>query len=180
MRALVALLILCTFATAAVAQDGTGPADLQGWQNTRWGMTAAEVQSTLGDSASRVPEGDYWTKDKVRFAYTGFVIRDVDIADGKFNVKLLLDAKTNLLSHVFISLADQSADRRTREMYFNKLEAALTQKYGKPKYTNGDTGDSRERRWMFPTTTIQLRLVYFSVGDVFDLSYRAVVKENNL
>lgn len=154
----------------------TRPADVQGWLDSKWGMTAEDLRKTFGASLEQVPKGDYFVRnDDTRYGYTAFLIKDFDLVDGKFIVKLVADIKTDLLTEVYIAPADNISSE-VQPLLFNRLAAALAQKYGQPDYSNEDKL-SRERKWFFQTTTIELTLIQSPAFSLLRLTYKPTKKE---
>lgn len=145
-------------------------------------MSASELTKALGASVVKAPDGDYWVKPGTdeRYAYTGYVLPNVEVVQAKYDVKFLLDIKTNLLTEIRFGLSKPTTTRPVLEYHFNKLDAALTEKYGQPTFKADDLRLSRERRWSFPTTTIQLQLRYSHYADSFELVYGPTKKESKL
>jgi hypothetical protein len=141
--------LLVGFGIGLVRGDVT---DIAGWSDTGWGMTVEEVSQTKSGSGLALkpapaiaPKSPAKTK-----AYSA---SDIEVEGRKFTVSLGFDLVTQKLVSVFINPAakDSSVD-------FDSLEAGLISKYGKPIYSSGDR-DEAMRRWVFPSTTVELHRV---------------------
>jgi hypothetical protein len=113
-------------------------------------LRAERREDTLGLAPKPAPTTPPKTPARIK-AYSA---SDIEAEGRKFTVSLGFDLVTQKLVSVVINPAakDSSLD-------FNALEAGLISKYGKPTYSSGDRDEITERRWVFPSTTIELHRV---------------------
>jgi hypothetical protein len=111
---------------------------------------------------SKREKRDYAVKGEKRYAYADYEIKGLDLADDVFDVDFLMDIDTHKLIGVRVQTAeDKQYDSQARAI-FEKVEKSLQQKYGTPSHAENEHGrtiSTRTRRWVFPTTTIELRLL---------------------
>lgn len=156
--AAVLTLLLSVAAVPAMALD-----DLAGWRDTRWGMTESELESALGEGATRLP--GRWLYGG---AYADLAVRDVEIAGLSFTAYLQMNAETNRLQQVLLER------RRTGALpaAFEQLADSLMASLGSPSAdcaqakTGGQPLDY-ELTWRFPTTTVHAKFLDFSTTAVF-------------
>src|SRR3954451_5845575 len=106
--------------------------DLMGWQNTRWGMTAAEIQDALAGKALdltpkkyRHPEGEW----KGHGPYYQ-LMRYIELGNTEFEVRFMIDPLTNVLASVI--LRNSIREDRVTAKEANTIKKIITEKYGKP------------------------------------------------
>lgn len=147
----VALTIL--FTSSLTINAGTKPKDVYGWDNTKWGMTVEELRSVIGkDLKERNPKQD--EQDKM---YSGFELRHIKMGQGKFRASFWMDEDSNKLTRIVFVPEGQPKKYEWAETFI-KLENYLVEKYGDPNVekTSNDPGTSADRKWIFPTTEIEL------------------------
>lgn len=137
--------------------------DLPGWRDTRWGMTAEEVEKALGDDATRLP--GRWLYGG---AYADLAVRDVDLAGLTFTAYLQMNAETDRLQQVLLERRRVGAVPAA----FEQLVDGLMETLGPPATdcaqakTGGQPLDY-ELIWRFPSTTVHAKFLDFSTTAVF-------------
>jgi len=108
---------IITMLTIAWTADPIVAADqhLDGFQDTRWGMSESQVQEIYGGKLAR------WTTR----AITHFGLKHYDVNQCDFTVEFIFDGKG--LSHVALTLNDQTKSECT-----DKVIQSLRSKYGPP------------------------------------------------
>jgi hypothetical protein len=123
-----------------------------GWQDARWGMTEDDLVRTFGSSLQRLPK-----RELFQGAYVDQVIPNFILNGEVFTVRFQMDPRTKRLIQILIRL-DQMDSSSSRSDAFFSVEELLQQKYGAPTYKKDETEHliSLDRRWVYPTTTIEL------------------------
>ncbi|MGB3365121.1 MAG: hypothetical protein WBB48_10125 [Thermodesulfobacteriota bacterium] len=132
---------------------GTKPKDVYGWDKLRWGMTEEEVIPILGkDVKKRNTRHD--EKDNM---YSSLQLRKIKIADNEFRASLWTDSDTKKLQRIVFVPEGQPGKYEWAEMFI-ETENFLVKKYGAPtiEKTSNDPGTSADRKWIFPSTEIEL------------------------
>lgn len=146
---------------------GAGPlraaADLPGWEATRWGMTAAQVEAALGGAAMRLP--GRW---RYGGAYADLAVRDVAVGGLAFTAYLQMNAETRRLQQVLLERRRVGAVPRA----FEQVVEALEQTYGPPtaecaQAKRGGQPLDYRLTWRFPSTTLHATFLDFSTTAVF-------------
>lgn len=156
--ALTGLLILLISSLALGAYKK--PADVYGWDKLKWGMTEEEVRSVYGDKIKiHKPK-----QDEKEGVYSGMELTGVEIGGGEFRASLWMDSGTEKLRKIVFVPAGKP-DGYNRAETFIGLEEGLADRYGDPdvEETSNDPGTSAERKWVFPSTVIELS--YLRIGD---------------
>jgi hypothetical protein len=151
-RATLALFLLSIPLAAQPAKLDPG-----GWSYARWGMTDAQILDASSGQARRL-EGVI--PDKQR-SFDGAIaavgVPSLDLTRQDTGRIFFICAPDSGLEEVKVQLADPSPDA------FDRLEAALVQKYGRP--WSSSAVQERQSQWTFPTTVITLqRLDIRSIG----------------
>ncbi len=138
------------------------PADIGGWQGTRWNMTAVALASTFGGVLQRLPSR--WIYHE---AYAEQALLDVDLYGQEFRVFFQMNANTDLLQQV---LLEARPPRATPAAYLDVI-AALRETHGAPARTcvvpkPGGEPLVAELTWQFPTTTIHASFLDFNTTAV--------------
>lgn len=159
---LIFITLLLVLSTLLCAAQTNPPKDVPGWQDARWGMTADELQKAFGAQLVKRPKRDSYVgnTDEV-IAYVDYFV-PLELAGKQFKASLKMDIKTDKLSGINVQTAEDEKYASTAEVIFEDLEKALGQKYGAPAHIDDKKGlksYTRTRRWVFPTTTIELRLL---------------------
>jgi hypothetical protein len=124
--------------------------DLEGWQQTRWGMTTGEIIEAVGkENLRRVEE----TRSFNEF-YADLTIPNVAIGQYEFDVVFQMGNETDRLEQVLISY-EEDPDRSPTSAFKAALKL-LTEKFGSPERI----GTSDEFQWRFPTTTIEASTMF--------------------
>lgn len=156
-----------TAGTAAAAQ----PADVLGWGQTRWGMSAAALVDALGPVArgpvalgpAVVPLGgrlDYAT------GYAEAGVRGVDLGGLAFDGFLQMNRERQGLEQVLLERRNAAVS----EAVFAAVIEALVLSYGPPSQICGAPSPDPllgEVVWRFPTTTIHALVLDFRTARVF-------------
>jgi hypothetical protein len=170
-RVLPALLFVITLAGAlsfVATERARAREDIAGWDQTRWGMTAAAIDPLYAPKIRPVdPPIDYGPSQATR------VLQGQDFAGFAWRVLLQFDRETRGLLQVMLE--------RGRLPYapkaFEAAQAELEARYGAPDLVcdspkTGASAQYRERVWRLATTSIHL--VFLDIGsgelqyDVFD------------
>lgn len=145
MLRIAALLLPLLTPAFALAQ----PADVAGWNNTRWGMNPEQLRAALGPALLAEPN---------QIGLVRYSIKDVVIGGVSFDAHLLVNP---------IGLTDVAFGsgfvNRAREAEAAGVEAALRAQYGNdPEVIDkesaapgGDRSVYRELNWRFPSTTVR-------------------------
>ena len=137
--------------------------DLPGWEATRWGMTAAEIEAALGDRVARLP--GRWIYGG---AYAELSVPDVEIGGLAFTAYLQMNEATHRLQQVLL-------ERRRRGALpaaFEQVIDALRARYGPPVADcalakQGGQPLDYEVTWRFASTTLHAKFLDFSTTAVF-------------
>ncbi len=133
--------------------------DLEGWQQTRWGMTAEEIIQAVGaDNLRRFEETKQYQDSYADLTFSG-----VYIGAYAFDIIFQIDKKTNGLRQVLISY-EEDPDRSPKAA-LNAAIKMLTEKFGNPKRI----GASDDLQWKFSTTTIE-------IGETFAVITQALAR----
>jgi len=145
-------------ASPAMALD-----DLPGWQDLRWGMTAAEIRDALGDRVTALP--GRWLYGN---AYADLAVEDVKIGDLAFTAYLQMGTASDRLQQVLLER------RRTGAVpaAFEAALAELTRQLGPPaddcaQAKSGGAPLDYQITWRFPSTTVHAKFLDFSTTAVF-------------
>jgi hypothetical protein len=160
-------------ATAAFGQ--ANPKDVDGWDKIRWGMTMAEARTAYGVDAE--PESkDGWTLLQLNPCKIAGVELGVQVGARQSSGKI---SSVRLWSYFGLPSSAPSAGPQD----FDKLRAALIQKYGEPANEEAKRGENfrliKTVLWKFPSTSIEMTLEQSSslpnLGNIF-LEYAAAGK----
>jgi hypothetical protein len=154
--------------------------DLAGWQDTRWGMNQKELLAVKGLSLQKLAERNDYQTAGVRYGYADYGSELLIEGITPLQAQFVMDLKTDKLTEVYITPHDwRESSQAIKDLYFERLDALLTDKYGSPKYSNDSTTGrypSRTRRWSFPTTIIELK---FTGGTISHLSLDYISAERS-
>ena len=134
--------------------------DVLGWQGSRWGMTEMDIVRTFGASLKKLSKRNLYKN-----RYVDYVIPNLNLNKEIFTVHFQMDARTNRLIQILISLDQRESDSPRNDIFLG-LEEILSQKYGTPSYKKdkedkiGSFLTIRERQWSFPSTIIELNYDY--------------------
>lgn len=145
--------IFILFVTTINISAGTKPKDIFGWDNVRWGMNTAEVEHTLGkDVKKRKVRHD--ETDKM---YSGLELKGIAMGETQLRASLWMSDENNKLTRMVFIPKQQPSQYEWAETFIN-LENYLVDKYGNPdiEKTSNDPGTSADRKWVFPSTEIEL------------------------
>jgi hypothetical protein len=120
-----------------------------GYGNTSWNMNPSEVVAAQGNGAHLISPEKY--KDnfgKVR-------IDNVTIGSGLYTVTFLFDSSDRLVQTNVAS--NEKKNEGIVAMQFSTLNQLLTQKYGKPEFTDAD-----KVTWRLQDTTVELSKMVIS------------------
>lgn len=120
-----------------------------GYGNTKWDMNPSEVVATQGNGAHLISPEKY--KDnfgKVR-------IDNVQIGSGLYTVTFLFNSADRLVQTNVAS--NEKKNEGIAANQFGTLSQLLTQKYGKPEFS-----DSDKATWKLPDTTVELSKMVIS------------------
>lgn len=120
-----------------------------GYGNTKWDMSPSEVVAAQGNGAHLIsPEKFKGSVGKVR-------IDNVSIGSGLYSVTFLFDSSDRLIQTNVASNEKKNEGIVARQ--FGTLNQLLTQKYGKPEFS-----DSDKATWKLPDTTVELSQMVIS------------------
>jgi len=153
---LFALLVLGSGAAAALD-------DLAGWRETRWGMTAEEIEIALGAKVLRLP--GRWLYGG---AYADLAVQQVDLGGLAFTAYLQMNDRSDRLQQVLLERRRVGAVPSA----FEKVIEALEETYGPPtrecaQAKRGGVPLDYQLVWRFATTTIHAKFLDFSSTSVF-------------
>ncbi len=145
-----------SLAALLLAAASAHAGDLPGWDQTRWGMTSAEIAKLYGAEAVRLD-------GRVEFAglYSDVGLRQARFAGLDFIVYFQMD-RTHRLAQVLLERLKQRASGAAWEASLRALEAA----YGAATARCDRRGDPLagtpaviERVWTLPTTTVRASFI---------------------
>jgi hypothetical protein len=155
----IATIALAVLLLTASTSSQNKPKDVQGWEETRWGMTSEEIGKTLGSRARKLANIEGYGN-----GYYEYLVPGINLQGLSFTALLVMDYNTMKLSRVDLRL-DEYKSEKPREDVFGALESMLTALYGPPD-TKKDERRSDQwtmaRDWRFQTTTIELGLYWHS------------------
>lgn len=157
------LFLLCSQGISAQAVD------VHGWQEASWGMSESEIQAKFAGQLSKLPKAEKFAK-----MYVDHVISPYEISTGKYTVRFQMNDETRTLEQILIRL-DVMESLIPNELYFRQLDSLLTEKYGQPLWKSDlrRADDVKlERKWLFPTTTIELGYTWMRIGSYNLLTVR--------
>ena len=131
----------------------TKPLDVHGWENVKWGMTGDEVKAVFGKDIKVHPPKE----DSEEGVYSDLELSSLTIGGVEFRASLWMDNSTKKLKKIVFVPKKAPAGYKWAET-FVKLEESLVGKYGDPdvEETSNDPGTSAERKWVFPSTVIEM------------------------
>jgi len=146
-------ILLLTLIAAVTAYGSSKPADVDGWDGVRWGMTDEEVKAAFGSEA-RIMEP---REDAKEGLYSNILLSSVKLGGQEFRASLWMDSDTKKLKKIVFVPKEQPEGYEWAETFI-KLEESLVGKYGAPdvEETSNDPGTSAERKWVFPSTLIEM------------------------
>lgn len=156
--ALAGALLLVAAAGPAAALD-----DLAGWDQLRWGMTAAEVRDALADHVTTL--SGRWLYGG---AYAELAVEGVRIGGLDFTAYLQMNAHSHRLQQVLLERRRSGA----LPAAFETALDALTRSLGSPaadcaQAKSGGQPLDYEITWRFSTTTVHAKFLDFSTTAVF-------------
>ncbi len=160
-------LSLCVLSAEAWA----APDDVPGWEETRWGMTRAQLDAALGGQAEAL--SGRWLYGG---AYAELTVREVVVGGLTFAAFLQMDNNSDRLRQVLLERRRVGATPAAFEQLLDSLERT----YGTPSVvcaqdkTGGQPLDY-QLIWRFPSTTIHVKFLDFSTTAVFRLDPQADV-----
>ena len=138
--------------------------DTDGWNGAKWGMTVAQLKSSITYPIERDFHFRYAGKPSSLFRTSEpFKVLDVP-AWGSF----LFSPEDKLISvelRVDTSFLDST---RSQSDLFNRFKQWLTERYGKPTFTD-DNG--RTAVWALPSTSIRLQWTEFAGRPFMAVTY---------
>lgn len=136
-----------------VLRASAQPKDVLGWDNTKWGMTVEELQYIIGkDLKKRNPR-----HDELDNMYSGLQLRQIIIGQSEFRASFWMNEDSDKLKRI-VFVPEGVPKKYEWAETFIELEKYLVSKYGNPQLqkTSNDPGTSADRKWMFPSTEIEL------------------------
>jgi hypothetical protein len=153
-RALIPILLLVLlFVQAGEVRAVQKPPDVYGWDKLKWGMTGDEIKAAYGKDI-KVHKA---REDEKEGVYSDLELTGISIGGEPFRASLWMGAGTKKLSKiVFVPKGEQEGYAWAET--FIKVEEYLVSMYGDPdqEETSNDPGTSAERKWAFPSTSIEL------------------------
>jgi hypothetical protein len=147
------LLLAFLFIYAEGADAAQKPPDVYGWEKLKWGMTGDEIKAAFGkDIKVHKPR-----EDAGEGVYSELELTGLTIGGEPFRASLWMDIGTKKLSKIVFVPKGEPEGYAWAET-FVKVEDDLVSKYGDPstEETSNDPGTSAERKWVFPSTGIEL------------------------
>jgi len=144
------------FGALAILTTAASAADLEGWHGTAWDMSAAEVDTALGDAVKPVDPPLVYGG-----AHASRTVPEVDVAGYGYRALLQFADADGRLQQV---LLERSRLPDASEAYAAALDAN-TRDYGEPTLVC-HSPIAHERVWRLPTTTIHLVFLDFSGGSM--------------
>lgn len=153
-RASIHILFLAfLFISAGVLRAAEKPPDVHGWDKLRWGMTGDEIKAAYGkDIKVHKPR-----EDAREGVYSDLELTGIAIGGEPFRASLWMDISAKKLSKIVFVPKGEPEGYAWAETFI-KVEEELASRYGDPdeEETSNDPGTSAERKWVFPSTVIEL------------------------
>lgn len=152
-KLLLPLLFLLIVSAGANTYADSKPVDVKGWDSAKWGMTSDELKSVFGKEAkAREPR-----EDAQEGVYSDIELSGLDWGGNEYRASLWMNSETGKLKKIVFVPSEKPGGFKWAEMFI-KLEASLVDKYGDPdvEETSNDPGTSAERKWVFPSTIIEM------------------------
>lgn len=146
MKILITALLLLGFTHIVQAEP---PADVDGWNKLKWGMTEAEVAAAFPNAAPF---------DNPNSSKCMRAIDSTDVLGYQFRVVFTFDCTTKELNRVSMGPAGQNLSKVAAVGAMEKLLDELKVKYGPPTKADHSRTDARYT-WIFPSTEIELVLL---------------------
>lgn len=160
------MLALFLVGTASNAAD-----KIEGWKDTKWGMTEAEVLSAISESNKVTRDLDKYMKGA---QYSSIQIPKIKIGAYFYKASFLFDSKTKDLCRVILSCVEG----QPQELAYQQVQELLTKKYGAHTYTNtnreGGWNAFVEKKtiWKLSGTNIEMDYTYIEdVTERFNIAY---------
>ncbi len=139
--------------TVPLADD---PKNIEGYGQTRWGMTEKEVLMAEAQRVERLDEPIVFHKWTATLG-----IKMVEIEYDSYEVLFLFDDTDHKLAQVNLKCLDEN-NQLLNGRRFVSLEKLLTEKYGPPTFATNGKGESNESNnsrasWKLAKTTVELR-----------------------
>lgn len=153
MTRLSVLLLAFLFILAYGLHAAQKPKDVFGWDKLKWGMTGDEIKAAYGkDIKVHKPR-----EDAREGVYSDLELTGLTIGGQPFRASLWMDSSTKKLSKIVFVPKGEPEGFAWAEMFI-KVEEDLVSKYGDPdkEETSNDPGTSAERKWVFPSTVMEL------------------------
>lgn len=169
-RTLLFLLWLLS-ANAAANSAVAAPSDVPGWKESRWGMTAEELQAAMPESLTALP--GRWQYGR---AYADHAELGTEVGGLAFNAYFQMSHATDRLEQVLLERRRRQATPAAFEELLDALEAA----YGPARETcqvakSGGEPLRYELVWRFPSTTLHAGFLDFSSTSVLHRDPRAPI-----
>ena len=147
------LLFSILFIASGRLRAETRPTDVFGWENVKWGMTGDEVKAVFGKDIKVHPPKE----DSKEGVYSDLELTGLTMGGEEFRASLWMDNDTKKLKKIVFVPRGEPAGFEWAGT-FVKLEESLVGKYGDPdvEETSNDPGTSAERKWVFPSTLIEM------------------------
>jgi hypothetical protein len=176
-RASIAVLSLAfLFICAGGAHSARNPPDVYGWDKLKWGMTGDEIKAAYGKDI-KVHKA---REDAREGVYSDLELTGITIGGEPFRASLWMGAGTNKLSKVVLVPKGEPEGYAWAETFI-KVEEYLVSMYGDPdkEETSNDPGTSAERKWAFPSTTIELSYLRIEGTELLLLVFSENPKASN-
>lgn len=151
--AAILIILLFLFGSPASSPASSRPPDVDGWESVKWGMTSSEVKALYGkDVKVHSPK-----EDSAEGVYSDLELSGLTIGGESWRASLWMDNATKKLRKIVFVPRESPGGYGWAETFI-KLEESLVDKYGAPdaEETSNDPGTSAERKWVFPSTSIEL------------------------
>lgn len=169
-------ILLAVAFTAAGAFAQGRPSDVSGWDAVRWGMGEVQAVKALDGRAKSlddIPLSARTYPQSGRSANYG--VRQLQVEHLFFDALLVID-RNGFIDRVLIQPVPTSTPGA---IHFQVLERNLIAKYGQPDY-HSTVEITTTRRWIFPTTIIELTLIKSGPFVSVSLYYQANGSKNPL
>ncbi len=168
MKKVMIILSLIAILLTGISVYAQQPADIQGWNGAKWGMSKAEIMKLFKDEIVLLDK-----KESYMRSYAEIGLNDYKIGNYLYNVRFLMDGSTNKLLQVNITKSpNNSITKGVTKTDYEVLERLLFDKYGKWSYKTEDkTPDERISRTVVLDGSETIRTSWNLKSTVIELSY---------
>jgi len=130
--------------------------DIQGWEETRWGMTSDEIGKALGSRAQKLTDFEGYG-----YGYYEYLVPEITLRGSTFTALLIMDY-TGKLSSVDVRSNEYESQKPQRDI-FDALDSMLIAQYGAPDAKKDEPSSGQvhlSHIWKFQTSTGELWLYW--------------------